>query len=233
MLDNNRSNHGRRRRLRRRDFWRAWREEKDEWQQEVAATGRRGAGNSSSRTDVRDAAQPAPPDWQEHFYEFMGTRPEEHWAFGGRRFTPWHQGEDTFNPFVAGLLSKGGGLLPIYVLHLLEQGPRYANEIMDLIIERTGGGWSANPGAMYPLMTLLENNGLVEGEWGDPRKRTVRVYQLTREGYRELERLKAIVRPKLKEAIAVLNTLVSDLTVHLNDHSADNDVDTVYLQRGY
>lgn len=233
MLDNNRSNHGRRRRLRRRDFWRAWREEKDKWRQEVTESGPGGTGNSAEPADVPDVAQPAPPDWQKYFYEFMGTRPEEHWAFGGRRFRPWHQGVDSYNPFVAALLSKGGGLLPILVLNLLSQQPRYANELMELIAEQTGGQWSANPGAIYPLMIVLENNDLVKGEWGDPRKRTVRVYRLTREGYQELERLKAIIRPKLREAIAVLNTLASDLSSHLYDPDVDEDIDTIYLERGF
>ncbi|MGF1504220.1 MAG: PadR family transcriptional regulator, partial [Anaerolineae bacterium] len=113
--------------------------------------------------------------WRLHFREHMGTMPEHHWAFRGRRFRPWHQGRDAFNPFVAGLLSKGGGLLPALVLSLLEQKPRYGNEIMDIISERTRGRWRSNPGAIYPLMTMLEENELITGEWEDPEKRTVRM----------------------------------------------------------
>ena len=51
------------------------------------------------------------------FYNFMGADPEDHWAFGGRRFSPWRQGMDSFNPLVAGMMSKGGGLLPLIVLN--------------------------------------------------------------------------------------------------------------------
>lgn len=146
----------------------------------------------------------------------MGDWPEHHWAFGGRRFSPWHQGMDSFNPFIASLLSKGGGLLPLYVLHLLSQKPRYGNEIMDLISESTDGQWVANPGAIYPLMTLLEKQGLVQGQWEDPRKRTVRIYNLTAIGEQELTRLKAIVRPKLNEAIRALQRLAHDLNGDAN-----------------
>ena len=149
--------------------------------------------------------------WREFFHEFTGAWPEEHWAFGGRRFSPWHQGMDTFNPFVASLLSKGGGLLPLLLVHLLSQRPRYGNELMELIAERTAGQWVANPGAIYPLLTLLEKQGLIEGEWEDPRKRTVRIYRLTEVGEQEMARLKAIIRPKLEEAIEVLQHLVRDL----------------------
>ena len=149
--------------------------------------------------------------WREFFHDFMGTWPEEHWAFGGRRFSPWRQGMDHFNPFVASMLSKGGGLLPLYVMQLLSEGSRYGNEIMELITERTGGQWVANPGAIYPLMTVLEEQGLITGEWEDPRKRTVRIYRLTEDGESELTRLKAIVQPKLEEAIEVLQNIAHDL----------------------
>ena len=93
--------------------------------------------------------------WRNFFHNFMGAWPEEHWAFGGRRFSPWHQGIDSFNPFVATLLSKGGGLLPLLVMHLLDQEPRYGNEIMELIAERTQGQRVANPGANYPMLTMM------------------------------------------------------------------------------
>ena len=149
--------------------------------------------------------------WRNFFHDYMGAWPEEHWAFSGRRFIPWHQGVDTFNPFVAGLLSKGGGLLPLYVMHLLSERPYYANDLMGLIAERTGRQWMANPGAIYPLMNQMEHHGLVQGDWDDPRKRTVRIYRLTETGRQELARLKSIVRPKLKEAIDVLQDLVEDL----------------------
>jgi DNA-binding PadR family transcriptional regulator len=157
---------------------------------------------------------PPPPmvhAWRNFFHNFMGAWPEEHWAFGGRRFSPWHQGIDSFNPFVATLLSKGGGLLPLLVMHLLDQEPRYGNEIMELIAERTQGQWVANPGAIYPLLTMLEEEDLVEGKWADPRKRTMRIYHLTAAGEEELDRLKAIVRPKLEEAAQVLQELARDM----------------------
>lgn len=162
-----------------------------------------------------EAGHPPPPAvlhaWREFFHGEMGDWPESHWAFGGRRFKPWHQGIASFNPFVASVLSKGGGLMPVLVMHLIDERPRYGNEIMSLIAERTGGQWVANPGAIYPLMTMLEERGLIEGEWEDPEKRTVRVYRLTAEGEGELERLKAIIKPKLLEAVDVLETLARDL----------------------
>jgi DNA-binding PadR family transcriptional regulator len=162
--------------------------------------------------------------WRQFFHDQMGVNPEDHWAFGGRRFTPWHQGVDTFNPFIATLLSKGGGLLPLLVLHFLSDRPRYGNEIMDLISEWTRGQWVANPGAIYPLMGELESEGFIRGEWEDPDKRTVRVYHLADAGHDELARLRAIIGSKLTEAVEVL-TLIAD-GLNINQESkpdSDND----------
>ncbi len=157
--------------------------------------------------------------WRAFFHTFTGEWPEQHWAFGGRRFRPWHQGDVSFNPFVANLFSQGGGLLPLIVLHLLAEKPRYGNELMSLISEKTADQWAANPGAIYPLMTELEDRGLVEGFWDDPRKRTVRVYHLTEKGAREMKRVKAIVLPKMDEAIGVLQKMVNELNNNENEQS--------------
>lgn len=153
--------------------------------------------------------------WKMHFQAFLGTDPEEHWLFSGRRFKPWFSRNfgppGRFNPFIAVVLSRGGGLLSLYVLHLLSQQPRYGNDIMRQIEKRTQRGWGANPGAVYPLLNELEDQGMVEGSWEDPDKRTRRVYSLTSEGREELLRLKEVMRPKLVEAIGILRELSDDL----------------------
>lgn len=157
--------------------------------------------------------------WREHFTAFLGVAPDKHWLFRGRRFKPWTSGRlgppGLFNPIVAMVLSRGGGLLSLYVLHLLAEQPRYGNDIMREIEERTQGGWGPNPGAIYPLLNSMEERGLVEGEWEDPDKRTRRIYRLLPEGESELVRLKEVIRPKLEEAIRVLRHLNSDLNIEL------------------
>jgi DNA-binding PadR family transcriptional regulator len=206
----------------RRDFWKAWREEQRRMGHEHGEPGPHG-----SHGPWEGGFPPRPPlemanAWREFFHNFTGDWPEGHWIFGGRRFSPWHSGQASFNPFVANLLSKGGGLLPLYVLHLVSQKPRYGNEIMEIIGERTGGQWVSNPGAIYPLLNELEQQGLIEGIWEDPQKRTIRIYSLTQAGEQELSRLKAIVDPKLKEAIDVLQALMNDL---IGDTTSDEGND--------
>jgi len=159
--------------------------------------------------------------WRKHFSDFMGVPPEKHWLFSGRRFMPWRSSKrrhpGLFNPFVAVMMSKGGGLLSLYVLHLLAEKPRYGNDIMRSIEERTHRRWGSNPGAIYPLLTAMEDCGLVEGKWEDRDKRTRRIYQLTEAGNQELNRLKEVIRPKLEEAIHVMRTLADDLEVEEED----------------
>lgn len=202
--------HGRRRRGRR-DFWREWREERRKrWQEQGREQDR------SEGTPHEGAGGHFPPRmraryWRQFFHEYTGEWPEEHWAIGGRRFSPWLQGMDEFNPFVASLFSKGGGLLPLYVLYLMDRGPRYGNEIMEMLSERTAGQWAPNPGAIYPLLAVLEEQGLIAGEWEDPHKRTVRVYRITEQGEVALDHMKAIVRPKLLEAVSLLQTIAQEL----------------------
>ncbi len=110
-------------------------------------------------------------------------------------------------------MSKGGGLLSLYVLHLLEEKPRYGNDIMREIEGRTQGRWGPNPGAIYPMLTMMEKSGFIDGKWEDPEKRTRRIYSITPAGREELERLKEVIRPKLEEAIHVLSQLYDELEV--------------------
>ena len=195
-------------------FWREWREEQRHRMHDLRSEQRHEMHGLREEFKHQVSQNPTPEEigaWRDYFKRAMGHWPEEHWIFGGRRFSPWHQGVDHFNPFVANLLSKGGGLLPLYVLHLVSQKPRYGNEIMDILAEKTGGQWISNPGAIYPLLNQLEHEGFIQGEWEDPQKRTVRIYTLTATGQDELARLKDIMTPKIDETIKVLQVLMQDL----------------------
>ena len=151
--------------------------------------------------------------WREHVRQFVEHSPEGHWIFGGRRFAPWWaaRGADFANPLVGLMLSKGGGLLPLFVLHLVALGPRYGNDLMRDLESRSRGAWVNNPGAIYPLLRLMEQQGLIQGCWEDADRRTRRIYQLTDAGRQEYLYLKEFMRPGLSEAIGVLRGLFVDL----------------------
>lgn len=48
------------------------------------------------------------------------------------------------------------------VLRLLEESPMKGIEIMDKLEEKTKGWWRPSPGSIYPLLTELEQEGLVK-----------------------------------------------------------------------
>ncbi|MHB1414055.1 MAG: PadR family transcriptional regulator [Chloroflexota bacterium] len=149
--------------------------------------------------------------WRDQWQKNFGKDWQRHWVFGGRRFRQWSSGAEEVNPFVGAILSRGGGLLAVYVLHLLAEQPRHGNDVMRQIEQRTMGSWASNPGAIYPLLSFMEEKGFVESQWEDPDKRTRRIYHITEEGRREEERLRQVLRPKVMEAIEVLHVLYDDL----------------------
>ena len=63
------------------------------------------------------------------------------------------------------------GLLPIYVLYILSTGPSNGNDIATKISQRTNNLWSPSTGGIYPLLKKLEKEGLVIGEWDNPKKK--------------------------------------------------------------
>jgi DNA-binding PadR family transcriptional regulator len=66
------------------------------------------------------------------------------------------------------------------ILALLREGPRNGYQIMSDIEERSNGAWRPSPGAVYPALSQLADEGLIEDEKADGR----RVFQLTEAGQR-------------------------------------------------
>jgi len=69
------------------------------------------------------------------------------------------------------------------ILALLREGPRNGYQIMSEIEERTGGAWRPSPGAVYPALSQLADEGLIAGEESDGR----RTYSLTEAGRQYVE----------------------------------------------
>jgi PadR family transcriptional regulator PadR len=92
-------------------------------------------------------------------------------------------------------------VFPLLVLHLIAREPAYGNRLIEEIEEITQGVVSVNPNTMYPLLRELEGNGLVEGRWELPDRRTRRYYSITPAGRREYKRLLGEVEPFLDSVI--------------------------------
>ena len=92
-------------------------------------------------------------------------------------------------------------VFPLLVLHLVAEEPTYGNRLIEAIEQITQGVISVNPNTMYPLLRELEANGLVEGRWELPDRRTRRYYSITPAGRREYRRLVKEVEPFLDSVI--------------------------------
>ena len=103
------------------------------------------------------------------------------------------------------------GLLPIYVLFILNIGPANGNDISTKISERTNGLWTPSTGGIYPLLKKLEKEGLVVGEWDDPKKKFQKFYSLTPLGKSEYEQRKHLLKSKIEESLRVFQTVYKDL----------------------
>jgi DNA-binding PadR family transcriptional regulator len=102
-------------------------------------------------------------------------------------------------------------VLPLLVLHLIDQGPSYGNQLMERIAGMTEGVLSVNPNTMYPLLRKLEEDGLIEGRWEHPQRRTRRFYSLTAEGRAEYARLVGDVRPFLDSVARSIGEIVREV----------------------
>jgi DNA-binding PadR family transcriptional regulator len=99
------------------------------------------------------------------------------------------------DPFTGGL--RRHEVLPLLVLHFISAEASYGNQLMERIAEVTAGVLSVNPNTMYPLLRRLESEGLIEGRWEHPERRTRRIYSITDHGREEYARIRAEIEPFL------------------------------------
>jgi DNA-binding PadR family transcriptional regulator len=85
----------------------------------------------------------------------------------------------------------GRGDVRAAILALLREGPRNGYQIMSEIEERSGGAWRPSPGAVYPALQLLADEGLIAGEESGGR----RTFSLTDTGRRHIEDDPEAARP--------------------------------------
>ncbi len=118
-------------------------------------------------------------------------------------------GRKAQDPFTGELRRRA--ILPLLVLHLINEGPSYGNQLMERIGAMTEGVLSVNPNTMYPLLRQLEGRGLIEGQWEHPERRSRRYYSLTDEGRAEYARLVEEVRPFLDSVKSSIDDIVREV----------------------
>jgi DNA-binding PadR family transcriptional regulator len=150
---------------------------------------------------------------------------------GGRAFGPG-RGFGPGGPFGHGGFGPGGfgpggprgrrgkrarGDVRTAVLAVVADGPRHGYEIIQEITGRSGGQWKPSPGSVYPMLSQLEDEGLVRSEQTEGR----RVVHLTEEGTRHVEEhraeLDAVWAPFAEDAEAGSEAQVASATEALTE----------------
>lgn len=122
----------------------------------------------------------------------------------GFRFGPRERGPGRFGegrgPFGGGFGGDGrfgrsrmfgSGDLRLVLLALVAEKPSHGYELIRAIEAKFGGAYAPSPGAVYPTLTLLEEQDLVRSEVREGGKK---VYEITPEGRAHLDENEAAVR---------------------------------------
>lgn len=125
-------------------------------------------------------------DWCHH------PRPSERGGWGtgpGWERPSGSRGRQGPPPWIAGLFGLAQGMqgrgprvrrgdVRAAVLDVLRSGPSNGYQVIQQIEERSGGVWRPSPGSVYPTISQLEDEGLVEADAAEGR----RTLRLTAEG---------------------------------------------------
>ena len=106
---------------------------------------------------------------------------------------------------------KSKTVLPVLVLHLLDERADHGLALMQRIESVCGGLLAVNTNTIYPLLRRLEERGFIIGEWEHPTKRSRRMYNITTAGRERLKRIKANMLPYLEMLAASVERLRSEL----------------------
>ncbi len=91
------------------------------------------------------------------------------------------------------------------VLRTLELEPMHGLGVSDRIKQITRGVFVVKPGSLFPALYRLEQNGWIEGRWGESENnRKAKYYSLTRSGRAKLETEKR----KWNKAFSAVNRLL-------------------------
>jgi DNA-binding PadR family transcriptional regulator len=107
------------------------------------------------------------------------TRSKGPWEWHGGPGGPWGGWWPGGPPGPPRGPKAGRGDVRAAILALLQEGPRNGYQIMSEIEERSDGAWRPSPGAVYPALSQLADEGLIEAEESADGKRT---FRLTGEG---------------------------------------------------
>ena len=99
------------------------------------------------------------------------------------------------------LIAKQRGRLRSIILWLLYQSPKRGIDIIDDVYKMTWGFWKPSPGSVYPLLSKMEEDGVI-------RKIDDERYTITDKGIKEIEEILPLKhRSSIDDAVEELEGL--------------------------
>ena len=99
------------------------------------------------------------------------------------------------------------GTVDVLILKTLTWRPMHGYGISQWIRQRTDGALAVEDAALYQALHRLERKGWVSSEWGTSESnRRARIYEITREGRRQLQADVAQLRRYVDALFKVLQT---------------------------
>ncbi|MEJ2777354.1 PadR family transcriptional regulator [Stygiolobus sp. RP850M] len=99
------------------------------------------------------------------------------------------------------LIAKQRGRLRSIILWLLYQSPKRGIDIIDDVYKMTWGFWKPSPGSVYPLLSKMEEDGVI-------RKIDSERYTITDKGIKEIEEILPLKhRSSIDDAVEELEGL--------------------------
>lgn len=112
------------------------------------------------------------------------------------------------------------GRLRLYLLHLLDAGPKHGYEFIRLLESRFHGHYAPSAGTIYPRLQRLEVEGLVSHTAAGGRK----VYEITPAGRAELRQRSAeltVLESEITASVASLSGLADDIRTEVRGSVQD------------
>lgn len=124
------------------------------------------------------------------------------------------------------------GLLRHVIIRLLFSGDMTGSDMMKIMRERTDGQWSPSPGSIYPLLSHLEEKGIIETVKTEGRSKTYSLTEIGRARFNEVLHKRGDVEDKARlNRMMLLQLLEPSDRVHFHismfNHAIDNIADTI------
>ncbi len=84
------------------------------------------------------------------------------------------------------------GFLRLYIMHKIADAPAHGYDILREIESKTEGSWRPGPGSIYPILKELVSEGFIKAESPKRAGTSQRVYEITLDGRKFLEKYKDI-----------------------------------------